>query len=96
MRGALARRSSAASGFFFWGMMLDPRGEGVGQLDEAELLARPQDDLGAQPREVRGARGGRAQEVQDEVAVGDGVQRVGGDPGEAELARRPSRGRCRS
>ena len=24
MRGALPRRSSAASGFFFWGMMLEP------------------------------------------------------------------------
>ena len=63
------------------------RGEGVGDLAEAELLAGPQHDLGAQAREVRGAGGGGAQVVQDEVAVGDGVDRVLDHRVEAQRAR---------
>ena len=48
IRGALARSSSAASGFFFCGMIDEPLRPRVGQRDEAELLGRPQHDLGAQ------------------------------------------------
>ena len=59
----------------------------VGDLAEAELVRRPQHDLGAEPREVRRARRRRGEEVEHEVAVGDGVDRVRGDRGEAELAR---------
>ena len=52
----------------------------VGDLAEAELLARPQHDLRAQPREVGRAGRGRGQEVEHEVAVGDGVDRVRARP----------------
>ena len=60
---------------------------GVGQLDEAELLRGPQHELGPQARQVRRAGGRGAQVVQDEVAVGDRVDRVGRDALEAELGR---------
>ena len=43
---------------------------------EAELLAGPQHELGAEPREVRRAGRRGAEVVEDEVAVGDGVDRV--------------------
>jgi hypothetical protein len=59
--------------------------ERVGHLAEAELLRRPQDDLGSELRQVRGARGGRGEVVEDEVPVRDRVQRVLGDAAEAEL-----------
>ena len=75
-RGAFARSSSAASGFFFCGMRRRAGGEVVGELAEAELLARPDHDLGAQPREVRRADRPPRQVVEHEVAVGDGVDRV--------------------
>ena len=68
----------------------------VGQLDEAELLAGPEHELGAQAREVRRARRRGGEEVQDEVAVGDGVDRVRGDVGRSRARRRPSAGRWRS
>ena len=75
-RGALARSSSAASGFFFCGMIDEPLVHASRQLDEAELLAGPEHELGAQPREVGRAGRRGAEEVEDEVAVGDGVDRV--------------------
>ena len=61
------------------------RGPGVRDLAEAELLARPQHDLGAQPRQVRRAGGRGGQEVQHEVAVGDRVDRVRRHGREAEV-----------
>ena len=51
------RSSSAASGFFFCGIRLEPEEKRVGDLAEAELLARPEHDLRAEPRQVRGAGG---------------------------------------
>ena len=72
------------------------RGEGVGHLAEAELLARPEHDLGAELRQVGGAGGGRRQVVEHEVAVRHRVQRVV-RPRARSPARRPgSRGRSRS
>ena len=86
-RGALARSSSAASGFFFCGMMLEPLAKASDDLAEAELLARPDDDLGPELREVRRAQRGRGEVVDHEVAVGHGVDRVRGHAGKPELAR---------
>ena len=55
--------------------------------EEPELLARPQHDLGAEPRQVHGADRGRAQVVEHEVTVRDRVQRVLHHAVEAERAR---------
>ena len=71
IRGAFARSSSAASGFFFCGMIDDEEAQSSRTSAEPELLARPQHDLRAQARQVRRAGRGGAEEVQDEVAVGD-------------------------
>ena len=95
-RGAFARSSSAASGFFFWGMIEEPARPGVGELAEAELGARPQHQLGAEAREVGGAGGGRAEVVEREVAVGYRVDRVGGGLRQSRAHRPRARGRCRS
>ena len=59
----------------------------VGELAEAELLTAPQDELGAEPRMRRRRRRGR-QMVEGEVAIADGVERVG-------RRRRRSRARAR-
>ena len=67
----------------------DARAAGVGvrQAHEAELGGRPEDELGAEPRDVRAQlrRGGEV--VDDEVAVGHRVERVLGDALEAEVGR---------
>ena len=57
----------------------------VAQGHEPELLARPQHDLGAEAAQVHRAGRRRAEVVEDEVAVGDGVDRVRRDAREAEL-----------
>ena len=51
-RPDLPRASSAMSGFFFCGMMLDPVEYAVVQRDEAELPRRPEDDLLGLPADV--------------------------------------------
>ena len=56
MRGAFARRSSAASGFFFCGMIDEPLDHASLKRHEPELLARPQHDLRAEAAEVHRAR----------------------------------------
>ena len=75
-RGALARSSSAASGFFFCGMIEEPDAQASETSQKPNSSRRPQHDLRAEAREVRraGRRGG--EEVEDEVAVGDRVDRV--------------------
>ena len=60
-------------------------GVGVRQAHEAELAARPQDELGAEPRDVRAELRGGGEVVDDEVAVGDRVEGVLGDALEAEV-----------
>ena len=65
----------------------------VGQPDEAELRRRPEHDLLGEARQVHGADRGRGERLEREVAVGDGVERVGGRPVEAERLRRHVRGR---
>ena len=87
MRGALARRSSAASGFFFWGMIDEPLVHASGSSTKPNSCERPQHELGPEARQVRRAGRRGAQVVQDEVAVGDRVDRVGRDALEAELGR---------
>ena len=61
------------------------RRPGVADLAEPELLRGPEHDLRAQPRQMRraGRRGG--EEVEHEVAVGDGVDRVRHHAREPEL-----------
>jgi hypothetical protein len=59
-------------------------GEGVGQADEAERGAAPHDDLLGQAGEVDGADGGGGKELQREIAIGDGIERVGAGAVEAE------------
>ena len=87
MRGALARSSSAASGFFFWGMIDEPLVQASGRSTKPNSCERPQHELRPEARQVRRAGRRGAQVVQDEVAVGDRVDRVGRDALEAELGR---------
>ena len=54
-RPALARTSSAASGFFFCGMIDEPVVKASVRRDEAELRRHPDDDLLGQARQVDGA-----------------------------------------
>ena len=65
--------------------MRRPRGEGLVELAEAELAARPDHDLRAEPREVHRAGRGGGEVVEDEVAVGGAVDRVVADVLEAEV-----------
>ena len=62
-----------------------PRGEGLVEPAEAELAARPDDDLRAEPGEVHRAGRGGGEVVEDEVAIGGAVDRVVGDVFEAEV-----------
>ena len=48
----------------------------LGQAHEAELARRPEDELLADPRQVREQHRARVEVVEREVAVGDGVERV--------------------
>ena len=57
------------------------------QLDEAELGAGPEHYLLGQAREVHQTGGGSSNELDHEVAAGDGVHRVGRDAAEAQLPR---------
>ena len=61
--------------------------EGVGQLDEAELLGRPQHELLGKAGEMHGRDRRGGQELDRRVAVRDRVHAVGRDAREAELAR---------
>ncbi len=87
MRPTLARVSSAASGLRFCGMIEEPVVNLSLKLDEAELRRRPQHDLLGEARQVHGADRGGGERLQDEVAVGDAVERVVGRLVEAERLR---------
>ena len=58
---------------------------GVGEAQEAELLAGPQHDLFAEPRQVHLRERGHEQRLGDEVAVGHRVERVVEPLGEPEV-----------
>ena len=64
------------------------RGEGVVELDEAVLVARPLHDLGAEAREVHAELRREVQVVDQGVAAADRVEAVGAGTREAELGRR--------
>jgi hypothetical protein len=64
-----------------------PRGEGVGELHEAELARRPQGEIGGQAREVHAGQRRRGQELDHVVAVAHRVHAVRGGRAEAEVAR---------
>ena len=49
---------------------------GLRKADEAELRGRPEDDLLADPREVREEHRGGVKVVEGEVAIRDGIDRV--------------------
>ena len=61
--------------------------EAVGQVDEAEARAHPQDQFFRQARQVRHHQRGGGGEFDGEIAIGDGIERVFADAVEAELAR---------
>ena len=63
-------------------------GELVGKLDEAELRRRPDHQFFGEAGQVHGAERCRRQRLEDEVAIGDGVERIGGRPVEAKRLRR--------
>ena len=73
---ALPRASSATSGLSFCGIIDEPVAANSGSRANAELGARPEHELLADPREVREQHGDRVEVVEREVAVGDGVERV--------------------
>ncbi len=62
-----------------------PGREGVRDPDEPEPRVRPPRDLLREPAQVHHRERGRGEQLHDEVAVRDRVQRVGGDAVEAEL-----------
>ena len=91
-RPVLARTSSAASGFFFCGMIDEPVEKASDSLtkpncgvDQMTISSASRDRCVARDRRER-------QELQREVAVGNAVERVAGRLAEAERLRR----RCRS
>ena len=95
-RGALARSSSAASGFFFCGMIEEPDAHASAtsqkpnsSLDHSTISAPSRDRCVAQ---VAAAR----QEVEHEVAVGDRVDRVRRRPTRSRARAPAARGRWRS
>ena len=63
-------------------------GEGLGQIDEAELGGGVEGDFFGEAAGVEADQGERLQVFEDEVAVAGGVHAVGGGRGEVELARR--------
>ena len=73
-----------------------PRRELVRELAERELLARPQHDLGGEPREVKRADRSRGEVVEHEVAVRDRVDRVRRHRRRSRAPRRRRRGRAPS
>ena len=61
-RPALPRTSSSGSGFFFCGIRLLPVAARIGELEEAELLGREQDQVLREAAEVHHRQRGRVQE----------------------------------
>ncbi len=88
MRPVLARTSSAASGFRFCGMIDDP----VVNLSVSRTKPHCGEvqlhDLLGEPRQMHGGDRRRGQRLEREVAIRHGVERIGGRPRKAEVARR--------
>ena len=59
-------------------------GELIGKLDQADERRRPDHDLLGQPRQMYRGDGRGGQRLHDEIAVGDGVERIRHRPVEAE------------
>ena len=81
----LAARQLGDVGVLLLGQHRAPRGIGVVEDHEAELLARPQHELLAQARQVHAQQGQVEQGLGHEVAIGHGVERVLEAAREAEL-----------
>jgi hypothetical protein len=60
----------------------------LSESDEAELRRRPDHDLLGEARQMHGADRRGRQRLEREVAVGHGIERIGGRPVEAERFRR--------
>ena len=86
-RPALPRASSAMSGFFFCGMMLDPVDHESCSAHEAELPGRPEHDLLGEPAHVHADLGADERELGREVPGRGAVDGVRGRRREAELGR---------
>jgi hypothetical protein len=87
--GGQARRLGACQlcrvGVLLLGEHRRARRERVVQLHEAVLVAGPQDDLGAEPRQVHAELSGEVQVVDQRVAAGDRVEAVGAGALEPEV-----------
>src|SRR5256886_15973998 len=64
-------------------------GERVGKRGERELDTGPEHDLAAAPREVDHRDAARRQQLDDEVAIGDGIERVRAGYAEPEVVGQP-------
>ena len=72
----LPARQFGDVGVLLLGQHRAARGVGIVELEEPELLGRPQHDLLTQPRQVHAQEGQIEQGLGDEVTIADGVQRV--------------------
>ena len=88
IRAEWPRTSSAASGLRFCGMIDEPVDKASGRRDEAERLARPEDELLGQPRQMEREQSAAASDNRATKSRSrDRVERVGGRPVEAERQR---------
>ena len=83
--------SSAASGLRFCGMIEEPVVKRSDSLTKPNLRRRPEHDLLGKAGQMHGGEARRGERLQREVAVGDGVERVGRRPVEAERRRGDAR-----
>ena len=86
-RAARPRTSSAGSGFFLLGMIELPVENASEARTNPNARVRPPRQLLREPAQVDHAERDRREDLDDEVAIADRVERVGGDAVEAELAR---------
>jgi hypothetical protein len=66
-----------------------PGAEAVWQADEAHARIHPQNQFFAQPRQMNHEQGAKGAELDREIAIRHGVQRVARDRREAKFARHP-------
>ncbi len=85
-RAARPRTSSAGSGFFLFGIIELPVENASARRTNPKLRVRPPGQLLGEPAEVDHREGRRSHQLDHEVAIGDGIERVGGDAVEAEFA----------
>ena len=80
----MARTSSAASGLRFCGMIELPVVKASLSSTKLNGVAAPDHDLLGKARQMHAGERGGGEKFDREIAVGDGVERIGGGPVEAE------------